>query len=165
MTDTIPNAEAITTIPDLMTAIAHTFEVEVPQPLVPEHPLFAMWAKTITVTSGTPPEPRYAATGNITDIFPFDFAQAAEKQPVLNLKIEVFKPVPPPINSRGIKVTVFPVPQSAEHPNGVIVKRGVAFVDAAGNPVLETHLSTSKFPAVAVVPPEAKVNLCRLTQP
>jgi hypothetical protein len=157
MTDTILNAEGITTIPDLMTAIADTFDVEVPIDLVPNHPLFAIWEQTIAVTPGTSPDPRYTATGNITDIFPFDFAQSAEKPPEMNLKIDVFQPPPPTVNTRGLKVTVFPVAKSDEHPHGVIVKRGFGeVVDAAGNLVAEDP---------SVVPPEAAVDLDQLPPP
>ena len=174
----IPNYEQINDIPTFMEEVEKIYSIEVPINLSESHPLYDIWGKPITVTEGTSPDPCYTATGSINDEFPFNFAKDFpidfEKdftfltnknfapELAVNLKIDVFKPAPQPENTRGIKVTVFPVPQSDDYPNGVIVKKGLTFVDENGNPVADDNLSTTKIPEESIVPLEAEVKLDQL---
>ncbi len=143
-------------IPDLLKAIKETYGIEVPDIGI-YHPLFRLWQIIITVMRGAPPKPLYSASGSITDEFPFNFAKALS--PSVNLQadltIDVFETAPESLNTRGIKVTVFPVPLSEKHPNGVIVKRGLTFVDKAGN-LVKDNLSTEKISDESVIPAEAQ---------
>ncbi|NEO15780.1 MULTISPECIES: hypothetical protein [unclassified Moorena] len=175
----IPNYQDINDIPTFMEEVQTTYSIteELPITLSDNHPLSDMWAKPITVTEGTSPDPCYTATGSINDEFPFNFAkdfpfdikdfsfltnQDVAPELAMKLKIDVFQPIPEPEDRRGIKVTVFSVPQSDDYPNGVIVKKGLTFVDANGNPVADDNLSTTKIPEESVVPPEADVKLDNL---
>jgi len=134
------------TIPGLMDAIKETYSIEVP--IIPTaSPLSALWDTPITVTEGSLPEPNYTAAGSIVDEFPFSFIKVISPQLALaaNLNITVFEAPPPEINTRGLKATVFQVPISETNPSGVIVKRGVTFVDQGG----------VRVPEESVVPNEA----------
>jgi hypothetical protein len=143
------------TISDLLEAIKATYGVDVPA-IGSDLPLPMLWQKSITVTEGVSPAPLYTATASISDAFPFNFAATLPNPEFnVNLKIDVFETVPKSQATRGIKVTVFPVKKSSEHPNGVIVKRGLSFVDKKGNPVEDS--SSDRIPAESVVPPEAVV--------
>lgn len=145
------------TIPDLLEVVRAT-GIEVPA-IARDPPLPGFWQKKITVVEGLSPAPRYTATAVISDEFPFNFAASLENpQLKVNLTIDVFETVPQLQENRGIRATVFPVPRSDEHPNGVIVKRGLTFVDTAGNPV-EDSLSTQKIPDESRVPIEAVIKL------
>ncbi len=110
----IPNSEQIKTIPNFMREVGRIFGIEVPIDFAETHPLFAIWTTLINVTKGTTPAPRYIATGDITQQFPFNFAQSTELKPVMKLAIDVFKPAPELPSLRGVKVTVFQVPNSTE---------------------------------------------------
>ena len=173
----IPDYAQINDIPTFMEEVQNTYSIEVPINLAKNHPLSNLWGKAITVGEGTPPDPCYTATGSINDEFPFNFAQDfpfdikdfsfltdpnVVPELAMKLKIDLFQPVPTPEDRRGIKVTVFPVSQSDNNPNGIIVKGGLTFVDANGNPVADDNLSTPKIPEESIVPPEAQVNLDRL---
>ena len=136
-----------TKIPELLNAVQDVYGITIPD-VSTESPLSEIWNMPIAVTEGSPPEPDFTATGSISDTFPFDFVQVISPPPSVdaNLKITVFESAPPEINPRGIKSTVFPVPISPVHPNGVIVKNGLTFIDQAGVSV----------PAESVVPIEAQ---------
>ncbi|NEO82345.1 hypothetical protein [Moorena sp. SIO4G3] len=177
--DKINDYQNINNIPTFMEEVKTTYSIteELPINLSDNHPLSDMWAKSITVTEGTSPDPCYTATGSINDQFPFNFAedfpfdskdfsfltnQDVAPELAMKLKIDVFQPIPEPEDRRGIKVTVFSVPQSDDYPNGVIVKKGLTFVDENGNTVTDDNLSTTKIPEESVVPTEADVKLDQL---
>lgn len=171
----IPNYQQINTIPTFLEEVNKAYGIEVLTNLPENHAIANLWGKVVTVTEGTNPDPCYTATGSINDEFPFNFAQDitidfAKDFPFLtnqnfppelgiNLKIDVFQPAPQIQDRRGIKVTVFPVAKSDKYPNGIIVKKGLNFVDSNGNPVADDNLDTTKIPEESVVPPEAQVNL------
>lgn len=103
----ITNPDQIKSVPQFMEEVKKAYGVEVPINLPPNHPLTEIWATSINVTEGASPAPRYTATGNITDQFPFNFAQSTQLKPVMNLKIDVFKPIPEFPSMRGVKATVY----------------------------------------------------------
>lgn len=140
MPDAIDKIDTISTIPQFMEALRQTYTIEVPIDFESNHPLYNLWAKTIQITAGTSPQPRYRATGEISSEFPFNFAAGltpnredfkflGDTKPDIRLSvklaIEVLKPAPPSLNSRGIKVTVRHVPKTPENPNGVIRDDGL----------------------------------------
>jgi hypothetical protein len=140
MTDEIANVDDISTIPHFMEALRQTYSIEVPIDLEANHSLYNLWSKTIQVTTGTSPQPRYRATGEISSEFPFNFAAGLTPNPEdftflgdtkpdihlsVKLAIDVFRPAPPSLNARGIKVTVRHVPKTPENPNGVIRDDGL----------------------------------------
>lgn len=114
MSENIPDYEQIKDIPSFMESVSKTYNLEIPINLDSSHPLSDIWDKSITVTEGTSPEPRYSATGEITEEFPFNFAQSSQLKPVMNLKINLFQPPPNLTSLRGVKVTVFHVPNSTD---------------------------------------------------
>lgn len=108
----IPNTNQIDSISEFMEQVEEVYGIEVPIELPETHPLFSIWETPITITEGT--NPRYTAKGDITDEFPFNFAQSATLKPVMNLKIDVYKPAPESPSMRGVKATVFYVPNSTD---------------------------------------------------
>ena len=114
MSENIPDYQQIKDIPTFMESVSKAYNLEVPLNLDSSHPLSDIWNKPITVTEGTSPDPRYSATGEITEEFPFNFSQSSQLQPVMNLKIELFQPPPNSTSLRGVKVTVFHVPNSTD---------------------------------------------------
>jgi hypothetical protein len=140
MTDEIANVNAISTIPAFMAAIQETYTIEVPTDVEAHHPLYNLWKKTIQIQAGTSPALRYRATGEISSEFPFNFAAGITPKPkdfefpdgtitaprlAVKLAIDVLRPAPTTLNSRGIKVTVTHVPKTTKNPNGVIVNNGL----------------------------------------
>lgn len=110
----IPNHTQIDDVPEFMQAVKDTYGVDIPINLASDHPLSNLWSKAITVVAGTSPNPIYTATGSITDEFPFNFAKDANPSLAMNLKIDVFQPPPQMQSRRGLKVTVFHVPDSTD---------------------------------------------------
>jgi hypothetical protein len=166
----IPSTEQIDSIPELMEQVKNVYGIDVPVDLPENHPLSSIWETPIAVTEHTSPNLRYIAEGSITDEFPFNFAesfsfkkadfkflspQAPDPKLEMNLRIDVLTSAPQSQDRRGIKVTVFSVPQSEEHPNGVIVKEGMTFVNEDGNPI-DDDISTEKLADESVIPPEAQ---------
>jgi hypothetical protein len=118
--------------------------------------LFNLWQKSITVTEGVAPAPRFSAIAAISNEFPFNFADSLPAPKLgVNLKIDIVETALPSQAASGVKATVFLVPRSEQHPNGVMVKRGMTFLDSAGNPVTD-HVSSQRIPDESVVPAEAK---------
>jgi hypothetical protein len=110
----IPDSAQIHLIPEFMQQVGTVYGIEVPTNLPENHPLSEIWKTRIDVTEGASPNPRYSAKGDITDEFPFNFAQSATLKPVMNLKIDLYKPAPESPSMRGVKATVFHVPNSRE---------------------------------------------------
>jgi hypothetical protein len=108
----IPNPNQIDSIPEFMEQVKGVYGIEVPIALPENHPLSSIWGTPITITEGT--NPRYTAKGDITDEFPFNFAQSTPLKPAMNLKIDVYKPAPESPSMRGVKVTVFHVPNPTD---------------------------------------------------
>lgn len=117
----ITDYQNINRIPQFMQAVTDTYGVDVPINLDSNHPLFDIWGKNIGVTEAASPEPCYTATGSIDDEFPFNFAQSAQLKPTMNLRIEVFKPAPEFQSLRGVKVTIFHLPNPIDNSTDVIV--------------------------------------------
>lgn len=129
----IPDYQNINDIPEFMQAVQDTYGVDVPINLDSNHPLSNIWGKSINVTEAESPGPGYTATGSINNEFPFNFAQSAQLKPAMNLKIEVFQPAPESPSLRGVKVTIFHLPNPLDNSTDVIVSYDQKIPPEIGN--------------------------------
>lgn len=133
------------TIPAFLEAVKAAYGIEVPT-IVEDSPLWGIWKIPIAVAEGSLPEANYTATGSIRSEFPFSAVASPQPDLKVEAKIDVFEALPKTLNTSGIKATVFQVPISPAHPNGVIVKKGLTFVNQDG----------TLIPEESIVPPEAQ---------